>query len=157
VSAAAEKITPRTPFLTVSRVKAYFSGVSHGTATAQRKAGERAYTSAAAEAQAEKQITTKAQAESKIARIKRAKRNARRQKAAAKKGFARGSRQQEKVIRFLNDAHKRHERYLRTNRNPLSEDEYRRAVHLSYEYFGDDVKNGTAENVICDCFIAPGL
>lgn len=49
VSAAVEKITASTPFLTVSRVRDYLAGVSHGKATAQRKAGERAYTSAAAE------------------------------------------------------------------------------------------------------------
>ena len=138
VSASVEKITSSTPFLTVSRVRDYFAGVSHGTATAQRKAGERAYTSAAAEAQAEKQAATKATTASKIARSKKARRNARRQKAASKEGFERGRRQREKVIRYLNEKIAQHERYLKTNREKLDTDEYRKVVHLMYEYIGDD-------------------
>ena len=42
------------------------------------------------------------------------------------------------MIRFLNEKHKQHDRYLRTGRGRLTSDEYRKTVHLSYEYFGDD-------------------
>jgi hypothetical protein len=138
VSASVRKITASTPYLPVSRVRDYLAGVSHGKATKQRKAGERAYVSAASEAQARAQIRVKARPEKKAARVRKARYAAKRQAAATKEGFERGRRQRDRVIKFLNDAHKRHERYLRTNRDPLEEDEYRKVVHLSYEYFGDD-------------------
>jgi hypothetical protein len=54
------------------------------------------------------------------------------------RGAERGRRQREKVIRYLNEKYEQHERYLKTNREKLDPDEYRKVVHLMYEYFGDD-------------------
>jgi hypothetical protein len=138
VSATVKKITPSTPALTVSRVKDFLAGVSHGTATVLRKAGLLPYKGAAAEEQAAKQRATKAMPASKIARSKKAKRSARRQRASTKAGIERGSNQRHRTIQFLNEKIAQHEHYLKTGREKIDDDEYRRVIHLMYEYFGDD-------------------
>ena len=42
------------------------------------------------------------------------------------------------MLKFLNEKIAQHERYLATGREKLSEEEYRKTVHLAFEYFGDD-------------------
>jgi len=98
------------------------------------------YKDVASEEQAAKQRATKATLPSKIARIKKARRNARRQQAASKEGFKRGHKQRERVTKYLNEKYEQHERYLKSGQDKyaLDEDEYRKVVHLMYEYFGDD-------------------
>lgn len=130
------KITTRTAF--VSRFKDFAAGVSHGTATALRKASLLPYKGAAAEAQAAAQSATKATPASKIARSRKAKRNARRQSAASKAGIERGAKQRRRTIKFIEEKIAQHERYLKTGRERIDDDEYRRTVHLMYEFFGDD-------------------
>jgi len=134
VSADVEKITSRTPFLTVSRVTDFLLGVSHGKATVQRKTGERTYKGAATEAQAKAQIRKKATPESRMKRKAAAKRHARKQKAASKEGFKRGKNQRQEVYKFVEEMMSRHDRYLATGKGKLGDDDYRRAVHLAYEY-----------------------
>jgi hypothetical protein len=138
VSTTVKKITPRTPFLTVSKVRDFLSGVSHGTATALRKAGLLPYKGAAAEEQAAKQRATKARPESKIARSKKAKRNARRQRAASKAGIERGAKQRRRVIAFIEEKFAQHDRYLQTGRERLRDDDYKRSVNFAYEYNFDE-------------------
>ena len=69
---------------------------------------------------------------------RRTKRIARRNRAAEAKGFKQGKKQRRAVLDFIEDAYQRHEHYLATNEGRLDSDEYRKAVHLMYEYFGDD-------------------
>jgi len=141
VSASVKKITSHTAFLTVSRVTDFLLGVSHGKATAERKAGERAYRGslpAATEAQAKAQSRKKATPESRMKRKAKAKRHARKQKAASKAGFERGKNQRREVYKFVEEMMSQHDRYLVTGHGRLVDDDYRRAVHLAYEYNFDE-------------------
>lgn len=137
--ASVKKITSTTPFLTVSRVRDFLAGVSHGTATAQRKAGVRAYIKGAVgEAAAKKQMETKAGITSKIERVKKAKREARRKRASSEAGITAGRNQRTRTIRYINEGFAKHERYLKTGQGRLDDDEYRKIVHLMYEYGYDE-------------------
>lgn len=138
VPKAVKRITARTAVVTRTRYKDFVAGISHGAATALRKAGALPYKSAASEAQAGKQIAKKATPESKTARIRRAQRNERRRKAAEKAGIERGADHRRRVITFINEKFEQHERYLKTGHGRLNDDTYRRTVHLMFEYFGDD-------------------
>jgi hypothetical protein len=138
VSASVKEIKPSTAYLTVSRVKDFLLGASHGTATAQRKAGERQYASAATEAQAEKQTRKKATLESKTKRMAKAKRHAKLQKKGSEAGIARGKNQRQKMHEFIEEKMAQHDVYLATGRGKLSEDDYNKAVHWAYEYNFDE-------------------
>jgi hypothetical protein len=135
-----EKVTSRTAFVTRTRFTDFAAGVSHGTATALRKAGLLPYLTTAAKDQAGDQIRTKATFASKSKRIRKAKRHARRQKAASEAGIERGFKQRQRVLEFIEDKFTQHERYMQTGdpRLRLSEDDYQQSVHLAYEYGFDE-------------------
>jgi hypothetical protein len=95
----------------------------------EHKAGTRTYKTAASEEQAAKQIATKA---------RRSQRIARRNRAAEKEGFRQGKKQSRAVREFLERNLEQHDRYLDTGRGRLDSDEYRKTVHLAYEYGFDE-------------------
>ena len=129
VSASIKKVTPRTVTVPVARYRDKLLGVSHSKAAAERKAGLRGYKTAASEEQATKQKATKA---------RRSQRIARRNRAAEKEGFRQGKKQSRAVREFLERNMEQHDRYLETGRGRLDSDDYRKTVHLAYEYGIDE-------------------
>lgn len=122
------RLTKKTPTISKYQYRVKETGLSPKELAAEHKAGLRRYQTAASEEQAKKQIANK----------RRTKRIARRNRAAEAKGFKQGKKQRRAVLYFIEDAYQRHEHYLATNEGRLDSDEYRKAVHLTYEYFGDD-------------------
>jgi hypothetical protein len=109
-------------------------GATPEVLAAERRAGLRAYKSAASEAQVAKAAKTR-------------KWTARKREVAERRGFARGRKQRQAVREYLDDMMARHDRYLRTGQGKLPESEYRKAAHLALEYLGDDDERVQRMNV----------
>jgi predicted membrane metal-binding protein len=61
-----------------------------------------------------------------------------RRKAAASENIKGGRGQERRALNFLEGAIAQHELYLQTGRGKLPPDEYRKAVHLGFVFYGDD-------------------
>jgi hypothetical protein len=129
------RLTKKTPTISKRQFRTKETGLSPEKLAAAHRAGEREYkaragsTPAATEEQAAKQIATKA---------RRSQRIARRNRAAEKEGFRQGKKQSRAVREFLERNLEQHDRYLDTGRGRLDSDEYRKTVHLAYEYGFDE-------------------